>query len=1087
MLKRSILLSSGVWIGQQLLEGALGLSPAIAQVTPDRTLGQEASIVQNRFGIQQIGGGATRGTALFHSFSIFNIGTGDRTYFDSPEGIATIFSRVTGKGISTIDGTLGVSGKADLFLMNPNGVVFGKNARLDLTGSFTATTADRILFGAGQRFTADGTLAMPLLAVNVPIGLQWGSQGGQIVSQGSNLQVLPGQMLRLLGSGVRLEGGSIRAGRVAIASVSQNETLMIQPKGDATTRLMTGQTQFAPIDIQKGASIDVSGDIGENVSGNASGFIALLGSRVSIRDGSSLFANVLGNKRELGSEEIRIAGTEKIEILGDRLQNKLTVIASDTLKNAIGNSANILITTPNLILRDGARIQTRTYGTGNAGSITIRSANIEASGGLVDVPMANGKTEDIATGIVSRGEEGASGKGGDVRLESDRITLTQGAEFRASTRGSGNAGDFTVLAKEVTLVGGSSEFLTGFSTSTGNGIDPTIAGRGGNLSLTSDRLAILSGASVRSGTSGRGDAGSLTLNVRELRVSGLDPTDGTQSSLSTSTNSVTLANGQRVQASGRSGNLSINASNVQVLDGGSIRSSTTGSGNAGNLTIRSQLLEVGGTARFVGTGRDILRRSLVSNSTSGSGNAGIMSLTSDRIIVRDGAQVSTATRGSGNNGTMLIKARTVDLTGAAPDERYPTGLFVSVEPTASGSGGSLRLSADRLTITDGSAISADTFGSGRASDVVLNVRDSILIRGMGSLGLIPSRIGSSSRQALTIAGPEGTPTGSGGNLSVKTGILTIDQGGVLTAATVGVGNAGSIAVVADRIALKSGGQILVGSNGRGNAGNIKLQTNQLDLARSASIRAETAQGNGGNVTIDSRDRVLLNTKSNITTNAGSTANGGNIAIKTTIIVQSTNSSITANAIKGQGGNITLEAHGILSSQDSRISAASELGIRGKVTQTTPITDDRSATAITEPAPIAPDQILANSCFSQRNEKQGRFVVTGNGGLPENPTESMVASIETAPVVAIESSAIAKLKAVDKQQVDKQQVEQQQVDKQSLKNTSRPEQLPEEPLPLEEATELVKNPDGSLMLAVGKPTIQPRESIACSRSVAPIIR
>ena len=581
MLKRSILLSSGVWIGQQLLEGALGLSSAIAQVIPDRTLDQESSIVQNRFGIQQIGGGATRGTALFHSFSMFNIGTGDRAYFDSPEGIATIFSRVTGKGISTIDGTLGVSGKADLFLMNPNGVIFGKNARLDLTGSFTATTADRILFGASQQFTADGTQAVPLLAVNVPIGLQWGDQGGQLVSQGANLQVSPGQMLRLLGSGVRLEGGSIRAGKVAIASVSQNETLMIQPTGDVTVGLTTGLTQFAPIDIQKGALIDVSG--------NASGSISLLGSSISIRDGSSLFANVSGNGRESGSEEIRITGTEKIEILGDRLQNKPTVIASDTLKNATGNSADILITTPNLILKDGARIQTRTYGPGNGGSITIRSANIEASGGLVEVPMANGKTEDIATGIVSRGEEGSSGNGGNVRLESDRITLTQGAEFRASTRGSGNAGDFTVLAKEVTLAGGSSEFLTGFSTSTGNGTDPTIAGRGGNLILTSDRLSILSGASVRSGTSGRGEAGSLTVNVRELRVSGLDPIDGTQSSISTSTNSVTLADGQRAQASGRSGNLSINASSVQVLDGGSIRSSSTGSGNAGNLTIRSQI------------------------------------------------------------------------------------------------------------------------------------------------------------------------------------------------------------------------------------------------------------------------------------------------------------------------------------------------------------------------------------------------------------------------------------------------------------------------------------------------------------------
>ena len=105
-LRRSVLLSSGIWIGQQILSDALGLTYAIAQVTPDRTLGPESSTVQNRFGTQQICGGAMRGTTLFHSFSMFKIGTDDRAYFDLPEGISTIFSRVTGKGISTIDGTI---------------------------------------------------------------------------------------------------------------------------------------------------------------------------------------------------------------------------------------------------------------------------------------------------------------------------------------------------------------------------------------------------------------------------------------------------------------------------------------------------------------------------------------------------------------------------------------------------------------------------------------------------------------------------------------------------------------------------------------------------------------------------------------------------------------------------------------------------------------------------------------------------------------------------------------------------------------------------------------------------------------------
>ncbi len=1048
-----MLLSSSLWLGQQLMGDPWGTTPAIAQVIPDRSLGPESSTVQNRFRTQQIGGGATRGTTLFHSFSMFNLGANDRAYFDSPTGISTIFSRVTGKSASTIDGTLGISGRANLFFMNPNGILFGKNARLDLQGTATFTTADRIKFGDTQAFAADANQSVPLLTVNLPTGLQWGKLGRAIVSQGANLQMPAGQTLRLFGSGVNLQSSAIRTreGTVTIASVSQNETLSLNPNG--TPNL--GQTRLAPVTLSETA-IDVSG--------NSAGAVSVSGSRVTMQQGTGIFADVFGDGKTSLASGIQITGTDRIEILGDPVRKQSTFIMSDTLKIATGNSQPISITTPNLILKDGGRIQTRTYGAGNGGDITVRSFNIEASGGLVGVPLPNGTTEDIATGIVSRVEEGATGNGGNVILDSDRINLTGGPEFRASTRSAGRAGNFTVTAKDITLTGGSLKFLTGFSTSTGNGKDATIAGRGGDLSITSDRLTLLNGASVRTGTSGRGDAGNLTLTVRELLVAGLDPIDGTQSSVSTSSNAFTRPDGSRVQPSGRSGNLTIDAQQVKVLDGGAIRSNSAGSGNAGNLTIRSQSLDVAGWQQFnvnaPNPANRFLARSVISNAASGSGDAGLMTLTSDRFSVRNGAQVSAATRGSGAGGTMIVTAGTVDLTGAAPDERFPTGLFVSVESRATGNGGVLRLQADRLTITDGSAISADTFGAGRASDVWISVKDSILIRGMGPLGLIPSRIGSAARLSLAAAGLP-IPTGSGGNLSVKAGSLTIDQGGILTAATVGIGNAGAISVTADQVALHTGGQILVGSRGQGNAGDIKLHTHTLDLDQGASIRAETSQGTGGNILIDSRDRVFINNKSSMTTDARNNANGGNITIKTKLLVQSDNSSITANAVNGRGGTISIEADGILSSRDSQISASSELGIRGTVSRTTPVTDDRSATNSAEPEPVAPDQVLANSCFVQRNEKQGRFVAIGNGGLPESPTEAIVAAVETAPVVPIEGDVVAKTKAIGKPQTK------------LPSSISSPERL-------EEATELRRSADGSLSLAVGKPVMQPKEQAVCDR-------
>ena len=154
-------------------------APALAQIIPDETLGSEGSRLTPNVQIRgdladRIDGGATRSSVLFHSFSEFNVGDAQRVYFSNPTGIESILSRVTGSDISDIMGTLGVDGTADLFLLNPNGIVFGENARLDIAGSFMATTADRFVFEDEQAFSAIAPDAPPLLTVNVSPGLQWG-------------------------------------------------------------------------------------------------------------------------------------------------------------------------------------------------------------------------------------------------------------------------------------------------------------------------------------------------------------------------------------------------------------------------------------------------------------------------------------------------------------------------------------------------------------------------------------------------------------------------------------------------------------------------------------------------------------------------------------------------------------------------------------------------------------------------------------------------------------------------------------------------------------------------------------------------
>jgi filamentous hemagglutinin family protein len=190
-------------------------------------------------GIQgdRIDGGATRKANLFHSFSQFNVGEGRGAYFTSPPEIENILTRVTGADRSDILGRLGVNGDANLFLINPNGIVFGQNASLDVQGSFLATTADAVKLGDAGLFSASQPATSNLLSVSPsalwsnavaaqPIVNQ--SQAPSLIDQlnsaglSPGLQVPDGRTLALVGGDVLLEGGRLTAaaGRIELGSVA---------------------------------------------------------------------------------------------------------------------------------------------------------------------------------------------------------------------------------------------------------------------------------------------------------------------------------------------------------------------------------------------------------------------------------------------------------------------------------------------------------------------------------------------------------------------------------------------------------------------------------------------------------------------------------------------------------------------------------------------------------------------------------------------------------------------------------------------------------------------------------------------------
>jgi filamentous hemagglutinin family protein len=986
-------------------------APAIAQITPDASLGAEQSTVAPP-GI--INGGATRGANLFHSFSNFNVPNGGSIYFANPAGIERIFSRVTGTTRSNILGTLGVLGNADLFLLNPNGIVFGPNARLDVRGSFIASTANSLVFDNGVAFSATNPQAPPLLTVNVPIGLQYGSNPpGRIVSQGF-LVVNPGRSLVLAGGDINLNNTLMgvrlgQGGRVELAAVS----------GEGTVGLSLNSNLWnlnVPDGLARGDLAITNGSLVQTVSRNG-GSITVHARNVDL-SGDSRVATGIGPGGTANSQagNITLNATGSVRIDGTEIANSVF--------NGVGQAGDINITARSLSLTNGASIQTQiaSLARGQAGNINLNTAEtIRVDGSYLS------NVVDVD----------AVGKAGNINITTRSLFLTNGAEVGTTIFGQGQAGNLVIHASDLVL-------LESTPSSSPSGLFNTVAlgavGNGGETLITTGTLLINNGGRINSSTFGRGNAGRINIIAQDAVA--LDGIGGNREFSSAVVSQVATP------GIGNGGDIEITAKTFSLTNGAQLAASAFGRGNAGNVQVTVQ-----DSVTIDGVGRNGVFSGIFSSLEKPAiGRGGDIEIQAGSLFIADGAGLFASTVGRGDSGQIRVQT-TGDIEIASRGR-----VLATVEPGAVGNAQGIVLEGRSLSVSGGSQISTNTFGQGNAGILQINTTDAIKLTGQGSV--ISSRSGGTSfntRNPVNNQGEIGqggdiqiitnqlqisdrarldaqTQTRSqGGTISVNVNTMSVNSGGQIRTTTLDSGQAGDITLnVNDHLALAGsdtglfantdfgstgkGGTISVdsrsmtirdrarisaNSQGTGEGGQIDIQTNSLRLANQASISADTFSNIGGNIQIDVRDVLLLRQNSSISTNAGtgrsSTAigKGGDIAINAGFIVAVPfeNSDITANAFLGSGGNISIQTQGIFGiafrpalTPFSDITASSEFGLAGSVAITTLGIDPVQGT-VNLPTTFSQPP-LAQGC--RTSSQTGSFKNIGQGGIASNPVDPMVA-------------------------------------------------------------------------------------------------
>ncbi|MBJ7899516.1 MAG: filamentous hemagglutinin N-terminal domain-containing protein, partial [Cyanobacteria bacterium RI_101] len=897
---------------------------AAAQIIPDQSLGAEGSVVVpaviKGLPSDQLEGGALRGGNLFHSFGAFSVPDGRGAYFANPPGVANIFSRVTGGNISQILGTLGVLGNANLYFLNPNGIVFGPNARLDVRGSFLATTADSFIFENGFEFSAVNPAGPPLLTVNIPIGLNFRQDSPAQISNRGRLSA--GQDLTLAGNNLDLQGQVVSGRNLTLAA---EDRVQIRDSVDSPFIAAAG----GELRVQGKQAVDIFA-----LNHPESGFFSWGNLTLSS-------ANPVG-----GDARFTSAGSFRIEGLNGAL-GELTS-PNDPVIRAGGDVLIGSYEGASLHIIAGGKVEITDYVliTGADGEYGLQEAFSLADGTAVNIDGKTQPTLDIRAGVSPEalGEPFFDGSGADVFGEP--LDFPENPTSADISVGSilFRDGEFNPIVGQVLLTNQyfPNANLTGDiqvqSTLGELGFGAIEAG-GGPITLVSKGNINASG-SVNSVSFGRGGdivlkaLGDIALISAEINVLGAEG-----GSAELTGRNITLAESQILggvapglgASDGQSGDVVLRATESLSLDNSLIVNDINegGLGNSGAVWLEADSVAINGV-------------SAVSTDIYGQGDSGGVRVQATNLALTNGGVLSANVFGAGEAGNIDIDVADTVLISGQRASGFTSRIFSTVQPEAEGRSGAINLSAANLFIFEGGVISTVTLGQGPAGDIDLAVTGDLLVEGEDSLGF-------ASRILSTV---EPGAVGQGGEIRIQTNRMALVNGGYIDASALGEGDSGRARIRAEEGLVvageKSDGAVsfiasAVAPEARGNSGGIEIETGELRLLAGGELTASAfGVGDAGKISLKVDGALILEGEGSRTigSRALSRVNGegdsGGIEIEAGEVVIQGGAGLDASVLgTGNAGAIRIKTAGdiVLAGEDSQafasyITSTTQPGARG---------------------------------------------------------------------------------------------------------------------------------------------------------------